>query len=134
MIEVDQEDLMTSRMIADEFDLGHSTVLNWISRHTSFPAPVLTVGSTRVFSRRAVQRWITSYMESKLTQGRRPPATPNGLCGNRLDHGPHLVEFAPVAGGGPFWCHADQTRRVPWALERRVSPGAPRVHETGTQR
>lgn len=43
---------------------------------------------------------------------------PEGLCGNREDHDPHLVEFAPVANG-PLWCHADQSRRLPYALERR---------------
>lgn len=42
---------------------------------------------------------------------------PVGLCGNRDDHAPHLVEYAAVAGG-PMWCHADQGRRLPWAAER----------------
>ena len=47
------------------------------------------------------------------------PEPPVGLCGNRDDHEPHLVESAAVAGGGPFWCHADQSKRLPYVLERK---------------
>lgn len=48
--------------------------------------------------------------------GLRDPKPPNGLCGNKDDHAPHLVERAAI---GTYWCHADQTKRLPWALERR---------------
>ena len=42
-----------------------------------------------------------------------------GLCGNREDHEPHRVESATVTGGGPFWCCADQTQRLPYKLDQR---------------
>jgi hypothetical protein len=43
---------------------------------------------------------------------------PQGLCGQRGDHEPHRVAYAAVADG-PMWCHADQTKRLPFALEQR---------------
>lgn len=41
---------------------------------------------------------------------------PVGLCGNRQDHEPHFHEST---GLGPFYCHADQDKRVPYAMERK---------------
>lgn len=41
---------------------------------------------------------------------------PEGLCGNREDHGPHVHNSTSL---GRFWCHADQARRLPFAMERR---------------
>ncbi len=38
-----------------------------------------------------------------------------GLCGDRGDHEPHWHESTV----GRFWCHADQTRRLPYAAEAR---------------
>lgn len=38
----------------------------------------------------------------------------NGLCGNRDEHEPHWF----MMGLDVVWCHADQTRRIPYALER----------------
>lgn len=43
---------------------------------------------------------------------------PMGLCGIREDHEPHLVPYAAVANG-PMWCTADQSKREPYASERR---------------
>jgi len=40
-----------------------------------------------------------------------------GLCGDKTDHNPHRVEWSTVAQAG-FWCHADQTKRMPWAGEQ----------------
>jgi hypothetical protein len=40
-----------------------------------------------------------------------------GLCGDKADHDPHWVKQAPVAMSG-FWCHADQTKRMPYAGEQ----------------
>lgn len=45
---------------------------------------------------------------------------PQGLCGNRSDHAPHLHDSDSL---GRFWCHADQTQRLPYALERRKDNG-----------
>lgn len=42
--------------------------------------------------------------------------TPEGLCGNRQDHEPHVHESESL---GRFRCHADQTKRLPFALERK---------------
>lgn len=39
-----------------------------------------------------------------------------GLCGNKTDHEPHLHQSNSL---GIFWCHANQTRRLPFALEKR---------------
>lgn len=41
---------------------------------------------------------------------------PVGLCGNRQDHEPHFHEST---GLGLFYCHADQDKRVPFAMERK---------------
>ena len=41
---------------------------------------------------------------------------PRGLCGNRADHAPHLHDSA---GLGRFWCDADQSKRLPFAMERK---------------
>lgn len=38
-----------------------------------------------------------------------------GLCANREDHEPHLVESGSLA---PYWCTADQDRREPGYSER----------------
>ncbi len=43
-------------------------------------------------------------------------ALPAGLCGNREDHAPHRHESTSL---GTFWCHADQTKRLPYAMERK---------------
>lgn len=37
-----------------------------------------------------------------------------GLCGNKFDHEPHMHQSWSL---GVFWCHADQTRRLPFAAE-----------------
>lgn len=42
--------------------------------------------------------------------------TPHGLCGNRADHEPHLYKSTSL---GVFYCHADQAKRLPYALERK---------------
>lgn len=44
-------------------------------------------------------------------------ALPRGLCGNRADHAPHLHDSA---GLGRFWCDADQSKRLPFAMERKA--------------
>jgi hypothetical protein len=46
-----------------------------------------------------------------------PPREPagSGLCANRAEHAPHLVVEGSLA---PYWCHADQSRRLPGAAER----------------
>jgi hypothetical protein len=49
-----------------------------------------------------------------------PPSSPreparSGLCANRAEHAPHLVTEGSLA---PYWCHADQSRRLPGAAER----------------
>ena len=39
---------------------------------------------------------------------------PQGLCGDRKDHNPHLVRKKL----GSYWCGADQTQRLPYRLEQ----------------
>ena len=46
------------------------------------------------------------------------PPIPTDLCGNRDDHEPHLIEHV-AAADGPMFCHADQTKRLPYAAEQR---------------
>ena len=41
---------------------------------------------------------------------------PDGLCGNREDHPPHLHDSKTL---GVFWCTANQEDREPWRSERR---------------
>lgn len=50
----------------------------------------------------------------RICQGETKPA--EGLCANREDHQPHLVESGSLA---PYWCTADQSRREPGRSERR---------------
>lgn len=45
-----------------------------------------------------------------------PGRYPDGLCGNREDHVEHVHESTSL---GTFWCHADQARRLPFAMERK---------------
>lgn len=49
---------------------------------------------------------------------------PDGLCGDREDHRPHLHDSATL---GRFWCTADQDQREPYRSERRrrESAGGP---------
>lgn len=56
-------------------------------------------------------------LAAKVERRTTRPLTPLGLCGNRADHEPHLMDYVPVANG-PMWCHADQTKRLPYARER----------------
>ena len=46
-----------------------------------------------------------------------PEGLPEGLCGDKRDHTPHRVDYAPVSNG-PMWCHADQRRRLPYRLDK----------------
>lgn len=43
-------------------------------------------------------------------------AAPRGLCASREDHEPHIHDSGSL---GVFWCHADQSKRVPFAAEKR---------------
>lgn len=43
-----------------------------------------------------------------------------GLCGNKEGHQPHIHDSKSL---GMFWCHADQSRRLPYAAERRRNGG-----------
>lgn len=45
-------------------------------------------------------------------------ALPRGLCGDRFDHAPHLHDSTSL---GRFWCEADQSKRLPYALERKAA-------------
>lgn len=49
-------------------------------------------------------------------------ALPRGLCGDRFDHAPHVHDSTSL---GRFWCEADQSKRLPYALERKTQQ-----HET----
>lgn len=46
---------------------------------------------------------------------RKPPLLREGLCGDKGDHEPHKHLSGSL---GMYWCHADQSRRMPWAGER----------------
>lgn len=48
---------------------------------------------------------------------------PEGLCGNKDDHEPHDVVTGSLA---PYRCHADQSKRLPYAAERRRSAAWPK--------
>lgn len=45
----------------------------------------------------------------------------HGLCANKEDHDPHPVFVSTL---GPFWCSADQSKREPFASERRRKDNA----------
>lgn len=44
-----------------------------------------------------------------------------GLCGNREDHEPHI--HRSTVSGNDIYCHADQSRRLPYAMERKGNHG-----------
>jgi hypothetical protein len=44
------------------------------------------------------------------------PKIPRGLCDNHGDHDPHMHESTAL---GWFLCHADQTKRLPFATEQK---------------
>jgi hypothetical protein len=48
------------------------------------------------------------------------PKIPRGLCGSREDHEPHMHDSTSF---GWFFCHADQTKRLPFAMERKRTDG-----------
>ena len=62
-------------------------------------------------------------MTDRRPHSREPEVLVIGLCGNRDDHEPHRVDNAAVAGGGSFWCGADQSERLPYKLERKQAKG-----------
>lgn len=53
---------------------------------------------------------------------RRSQLGPEGLCGDRTEHTPHLHESPSL---GRFWCTADQDQREPWRSERARALLAP---------
>jgi hypothetical protein len=72
--------------------------------------------------RRAKASWEAQRRMAALTAPT-PQPTENakdrlrhGLCTDRSDHQPHEVNSAVF---GWFWCHADQTKREPYASEQR---------------
>lgn len=89
-----------------------------------------TLNVIAILHQRVEQLYATEYSDKTLSlihliQERNPqhadtvapkrPGIPVGLCGNRDDHVPHIMKYAPVANG-PMVCHAQQHRRVPFAI------------------
>ncbi len=64
----------------------------------------------------AEERAATACTAPRTAPGK-PDDVPNGLCAERDDHVPHLVETGSLA---PFWCTAIQEDRLPFAAERRA--------------
>lgn len=52
-----------------------------------------------------------------MTDGLTTQELPQGLCGNREDHEAHVHDSKSF---GMMWCHADQTKRLPFAMEKRI--------------
>ena len=48
---------------------------------------------------------------------------PKGLCPIRTDHHQHEVNSRTL---GRFWCHADQSKREPWASQQKQNAETPR--------
>jgi hypothetical protein len=46
-----------------------------------------------------------------------PKELPQGLCGNRAEHEAHQHDSKSF---GLMWCHADQSKRLPYAMEKRT--------------
>ena len=63
----------------------------------------------------AVRAILTALADAGLLVEPDPVLPSIGLCGNRDDHEPHGWNSTV----GRFWCHADQTRRLPYAAEVR---------------
>jgi hypothetical protein len=55
---------------------------------------------------------------------------PKGLCPDRQDHAPHVQHSETL---GNFWCEADESKRLPYAAERRRSgqPGNEEAEHAG---
>lgn len=50
-------DLAAVGDLAVEYSVGKSTISNWAGRYDDFPAPLVTLSSGPVYSRRQVRRW-----------------------------------------------------------------------------
>jgi len=55
---------------------------------------------------------LVDFLEDAVGTGEEP----DGLCGERGDHHPHLYDSETL---GRFWCTADQSHREPYRSERR---------------
>lgn len=51
------DDLAGPGDLAAEYGITRATVCNWQSRYPDFPAPLISLSSGPVFSRRQVRRW-----------------------------------------------------------------------------
>lgn len=58
---------------------------------------------------RAIERLVAAEIRPSF-------AVPVGLCGNKEDHDPHIHESRSL---GTYFCHADQSRRLPYCLEEK---------------
>ena len=53
----DLDDLASVGDLAREWGVRNSAVTNWHNRHADFPAPLATLSTGPVFSRRQVRAW-----------------------------------------------------------------------------
>ena len=56
-------------------------------------------------------QWLSCPGRAPRLSDMRAPDLPDGLCGNREDHDPHMVTTGSLA---PFRCTADQSARLPY--------------------
>jgi hypothetical protein len=58
---------------------------------------------------------VTYIFDNPSTVDHPIPSIPRGLCGNRREHDPHMHDSTSL---GRFFCHADQSKRLPFMLEQ----------------
>jgi predicted DNA-binding transcriptional regulator AlpA len=55
---VDVADLVDAAMIASRVGISRSVVYSWTTRHTSFPRPVATFGTVKLWLWPSVEAWL----------------------------------------------------------------------------
>lgn len=53
----DLDDLAATGDLAREFEVSASTVVAWINRYPTFPAPLVRLSNGALYSKRAVRLW-----------------------------------------------------------------------------
>lgn len=71
LITLDTDDLASPAMLCDELGVARAVLSNWLSRISTFPAPVLTIGPHRFYSRAAVLAWHSARVDDAAARARR---------------------------------------------------------------
>lgn len=89
-------------------------VRQWLRDNAGIPDDVDVMGTLPEFPIHWA-RGNPEYSNKLLGLQVHHPDEPEGLCGDRGDHAPH-IHHSPTLGS--FWCTADQSQREPFRSEQ----------------